>query len=402
MPAGSSVTYTATCSVDADATGTLFNTALATGSDDPDPGNNSATDNDTVLMPKADLSVAKTDGVATVAAGGTLVYTVTVANAGPSDAVGVVASDMLGADTTFVKTTGCAEGAGGVPTCSLGTIAAGASKTFTIEVTVDPLALAGENSNTIVVFAGTADPNAANNSATDTTVVEAGSAEIGLFNPTNALWSLRMRDGSTNVFTYGDPGDKGVMGDWNGDGHRTPGVYRPSTLTFYGRNSNSAGPADFTFRVGAVGDMPVSGDWNGDGKDSLALYRPSTQQFFVFNDFANTAVDATFTFADPGDVPFSGDIDNDGDDDAAVQRPDGPLAGRVFFRTSPVTSFTYGNPLDRPFFGDWDHDGVPTIGIYRPDGGTPGFYLRNSNTPGAADIVIPFGDGVETPVAGPF
>ena len=52
MPAGSSVTYTVTCTLDAAATGTLSNTATVTSSViDPTPGNNSATDNDTLLAP---------------------------------------------------------------------------------------------------------------------------------------------------------------------------------------------------------------------------------------------------------------------------------------------------------------------------------------------------------------
>ena len=70
MPAGSSVTYTVSCTIDADATGTLSNTATIAGSvTDPDTGNNSATDDDTVLAPEADLSVTKTDGVTSAVPG---------------------------------------------------------------------------------------------------------------------------------------------------------------------------------------------------------------------------------------------------------------------------------------------------------------------------------------------
>ncbi|WP_170430213.1 choice-of-anchor D domain-containing protein [Ruegeria arenilitoris] len=50
MPSGSSVTYSATCTISPTATGTLSNTATATSSrSDPIANNNSATDNDTVL-----------------------------------------------------------------------------------------------------------------------------------------------------------------------------------------------------------------------------------------------------------------------------------------------------------------------------------------------------------------
>jgi uncharacterized repeat protein (TIGR01451 family) len=50
MPSGSSVTYTAGCTISVTATGTLSNTATVTGSlTDPTPGNDSATDDDTVI-----------------------------------------------------------------------------------------------------------------------------------------------------------------------------------------------------------------------------------------------------------------------------------------------------------------------------------------------------------------
>src|SRR5690606_30425977 len=59
LPAGGSVTYTASCAIAASATGTLSNTATVSSSvTDPTPGNNSATDTDT-LTPQADLSITK-------------------------------------------------------------------------------------------------------------------------------------------------------------------------------------------------------------------------------------------------------------------------------------------------------------------------------------------------------
>ena len=67
LPAGGSVTYTASCTISAAATGSLVNTATVTapgGVTDPTPGNNSATDTDT-LGPTADLAITKTDGVTT-------------------------------------------------------------------------------------------------------------------------------------------------------------------------------------------------------------------------------------------------------------------------------------------------------------------------------------------------
>src|SRR5206468_9366725 len=87
--------YTASASISSSATGTLSNTATVTapgGVTDPTPGNNSATDSDT-LAPQADLAITKTDGVTTATPGGSVTYTITASNAGPSDAPGSTVVD---------------------------------------------------------------------------------------------------------------------------------------------------------------------------------------------------------------------------------------------------------------------------------------------------------------------
>jgi hypothetical protein len=53
-----------------------------------------------------------------------------------------------------------------------------------------------------------------------------------------------------NQFIYGDPGDKIVAGDWNGDGTDTIGVYRPSENVFFLKHSNQQGVADASFLAG--------------------------------------------------------------------------------------------------------------------------------------------------------
>ncbi|MBK6315771.1 MAG: hypothetical protein IPF53_16125 [Blastocatellia bacterium] len=63
--------------------------------------------------------------------------------------------------------------------------------------------------------------------------------------------------------TYGPAGSVPIVGDWNGDGVDTVGVYITGTGTFFLRNSNSPGPADLAFTFGAGGGIPLSGDWNG-------------------------------------------------------------------------------------------------------------------------------------------
>ncbi len=97
LPVNGSVSYTASCAISAAATGTLSNTATVTapsGVTDPAPGNNSATDTDT-LAPRADLAITKTNGTSTSTPGGSTTYTITASNAGPSNANGTRAAHGL-------------------------------------------------------------------------------------------------------------------------------------------------------------------------------------------------------------------------------------------------------------------------------------------------------------------
>ena len=58
--------------------------------------------------------------------------------------------------------------------------------------------------------------------------------------------------------------------------------------------------------------------------------------------------------------------------------------------------FNFGQAGDLPVAGDWDGNSTSTIGIYR----NGSFYLRNSNTTGFADLVFAFGEVGDQPIAG--
>ena len=89
-----------------------------------------------------------------------------------------------------------------------------------------------------------------------------------------------------------------LVGDWDGDGVDTVGVYNPVTSTFFLKNSNSPGPGDLVFGYGPAGAgwMPMAGDWNGDGKDTIAFYDPIASTFFLKNTNTGGAADLMFTF----------------------------------------------------------------------------------------------------------
>jgi uncharacterized repeat protein (TIGR01451 family) len=194
LPAGGSVTYTASCNISASATGTLSNTATVAapaGVTDPTPGNNSATDSDT-LAASADLAITKTDGVTTATAGGSVTYTITASNAGPSNATGATVADTFPASLTCTWT--CAGAGGGTCTASGSgnlndtvNLPSGGSVTYTASCNISASATGTlSNTATVAAPAGVTDPTPGNNSATDSDTLGA-----------NADLSITKTDGVT-------------------------------------------------------------------------------------------------------------------------------------------------------------------------------------------------------------
>jgi uncharacterized repeat protein (TIGR01451 family) len=185
LPVGGSVTYTATGTISSSATGSLSNTATVSSPvTDPDPANNSATDTDT-LTPQAELQITKTDGVTTATPGGSVTYTITASNAGPSNVAGATVADTFPASLTATWT--CV-GAGGGTCTAAGSgnfsdtvnLPAGGSVTYTASATINSAATGTlTNTATIASAAGVTDPNPGNNSATDTDTLTA-SADLSI------------------------------------------------------------------------------------------------------------------------------------------------------------------------------------------------------------------------------
>jgi uncharacterized repeat protein (TIGR01451 family) len=178
LPVGASATYTLDAVIDSAATGSVSNTATAAtpaGIEDPAPGNNTATDTDT-LTPQADLAVTKTDGQTTAVPGEPVTYTIVVTNNGPSNASGTTVNDTVPAALTSASWS-CAGTAGGSCTSSgAGSIAdsgvdlpVGATVTYLLTATVDRAATGLlSNSASAATASGITDPVTANSTATDT------------------------------------------------------------------------------------------------------------------------------------------------------------------------------------------------------------------------------------------
>ena len=139
-------------------------------------------------LPRADLSITKTDGVTSVTAGAAVSYTIVVSNAGPAAVTGATVQDTVPAALTGV-TWNCAATAGSacVATSGSGNINTtvnlqnGGSATFTLNATVAANAT-GTLANTATVTAPSSaiDPNPANNSATDSDTIALALPAIGL------------------------------------------------------------------------------------------------------------------------------------------------------------------------------------------------------------------------------
>ncbi|UXI66242.1 hypothetical protein N4264_15955 [Tahibacter amnicola] len=174
LPAGSAP-FTLAANVDAGvAAGTvLSNTATGiTSTTDTNPGNESGTATTTVTT-SADLSVTNSPSTSNAINGQPITYTITVTNAGTSNAANVTLSNPIPSGTTFTSLsspggwscTTPAAGATGTVSCTLASLAPGMA-VFSLTVTVDN----GLPPSTIVdvatVTSTTTDPNTGNESAT--------------------------------------------------------------------------------------------------------------------------------------------------------------------------------------------------------------------------------------------
>lgn len=192
--ANGTATYTVSGTVSAGASGTLTNTATVAPPaflTDANPADNSATDSDPINV-QADLSVTKTDGVATVTAGNAITYTIVVKSAATSTGAsnGSIVTDTVPATITGVNwtcgsptlgaTCGAASGSGN----SINTTAnlpVGATLTYTVTGTLS-VSATGTLTNTATIItpaSGVSDPTdlsrtgAGNNSATDSDAITA-------------------------------------------------------------------------------------------------------------------------------------------------------------------------------------------------------------------------------------
>jgi uncharacterized repeat protein (TIGR01451 family) len=179
MQPGDSIIITIQAKVNNNATGTLVNTAIVSAPKEVNLTNNT----DTVSNPvteKIDLQITKIDSRDPVEPGSQFTYTLEIKNNGPSNATGVVVTDVLPVTgVTYVSASQTPDSINGRNLeFEVGNLAAGASKTITITVAVNSN-FVGTLYNTAHVEGNETETNLNNNDDDETTLVQAQPSSIG-------------------------------------------------------------------------------------------------------------------------------------------------------------------------------------------------------------------------------
>lgn len=195
----------------------------------------------------------------------------------------------------------------------------------------------------------------------------AGFDTIGDFDQSNGLFSLCTANdtafcaNSSHVINLvlGNANDVPLGGKWGAtDTHFGIGVFRPSNGLIYLKNSLTTGYADYTMVLGIPGDVGLAGDWTGKDYDSPGVYRPSTSSFYLSNNVCSCSVyaDAQLAYGIRGDAPVTGDWISQGHDGIGLFRQsDGYTYLRDELSTGYAdTTFVYGVAGDTPVAGHWD------------------------------------------------
>ena len=201
---------------DADGSTITANSSVASASD-PVAANNSTTVN-TLVKAVVNLSVTNSGSPSPVLAGANITYTQSVINRGPGNATTVRFTETVPANTTFFSNAlpagwacnALVVGAGGTLTCTIATLAPGATANFQFVVKVTAGTIAGTIiSDTDTIASTTHDTNPVDNTATvNIAVGVAGQADLNVTNvgtpdPVTAGNNITY----TQVATNGGPGN---------------------------------------------------------------------------------------------------------------------------------------------------------------------------------------------------
>jgi uncharacterized repeat protein (TIGR01451 family) len=260
------------------ANGTALVTQAAVSSDSTEgAAGGESVSQGTTVQTGADLAAGIVSDVSLVLPGGTIVYTVSATNAGPSNAASTSVKVTLSAQLVYDSDTGgCTFSAGGY-NCALGTLAApGGSGSFTLTAHAGPGA-SGNLTATAVASSSVADPAAPNNTASRVVPVNQPPVAVNdaiaatedvpkVFTAANLLANDSDPDDTPTVSSVGAPSIGGIVNNGGGNYTFTAPQHFNGTATFSysitdGRGGTASATATIT--VAKVNDPPTAVADNG-------------------------------------------------------------------------------------------------------------------------------------------
>jgi hypothetical protein len=157
----------------------------------------------------------------------------------------------------------------------------------------------------------------------------------------DGVWTIQPSPSPATVsFTFGQPGDQPVIGDWNGDGDDEVGVLRGNTFLLRRGIGATGGVRTVVLPAGLTG-RPVAADWNGDGYDTVGVFHHGTWTVLLANETGAAA--STVVFGAAAGIPVAGDWNADGRAGIGVYRR-GVWSIRQTLTTGPaVRTFAFGS-----------------------------------------------------------
>jgi len=214
----------------------------------------------------------------------------------------------------------------------------------------------------------------------------------GLYN--TGMWSLRNYNTTGGVnwsFPFGpsnNPNLVPLMGDWNGDGVDTAGLYVRNTGAWLLSNDNVSVHQSFIYGPGFT---PLVGDWDGNGTDNVGVYNPANSSWILAG-VNGGAPTISFPYGVVNAIPLTGDWDGNGTDTPGIFNPaNGSFILANALNAAPFTAFPYGNSSLIPMEGDWDANGTDTAGMWNPATGV--WLLINQNASIAPQVTYTYGAG---------
>ena len=288
----------------------------------------------------ADLSITKTDGVATAVPGGSVNYTIIASNAGPDPVTGATVADTFPAILTCNST--CAGANGGTCTSPIAgdindtvDLPVGASVTYNAVCNISPSAT-GSLSNTATVTSPATDPGPGVNSATDTDTLTP-QANLGI-TKTDGVATAVPGESVSYTITASNPGPSDA-----------PGATVADTFPL---------SETCTWTCGATGGGTCSaGPITGNINDVVNLPAGSTVTYLADCDISSAATgnlsnDATVTApAGVTDLPLDDNIGNDTDTltpqaDLSITKTDGETSAVPGGSTTYTITASNAGPSD--------------------------------------------------------